>query len=522
MILILTTSQMRRIDEEAIDGDVSVGFRYMRMAAQGLFVTVSELIKEPSREQVAIVCGKGNNGGDGFVLGSLLLDNGYKPMCFGLCDPEQLTGEAGKAYEEYLSKSGNFFRIMDTEDLKGFSDFTVIVDAILGTGITGDPHGLAAEAITIINKCGKKVVAVDTPSGLNNDTGEIGYPTVMATVTVAMGYPKIGQLHFPGRQCIGRLIVKDPGYPDEIVGRNNSKVYAPAKADLRRMIPPRKSAGSKFDHGLAFMLCGSRGMAGSAALAARAAHRTGCGMVHLAAPRSAAAVLAVKLTETVIHQIDETEDGSLAIDALQWIAGQANNMHAVLIGPGISHNIETSRLVRDCITRLNKPVVLDADGISAFKGCPELLSKRLCELVITPHEGEWRRVFGQLPAAPVERIGVLVEKARLFSMTILYKGNPTVVALPDGRAFIIAVGNSGMATAGSGDVLSGIIVSLIAQGCTSGDAAVLGACIHGLAGDNARARLSEYSIIAGDLVEHIPCVMQDLAGPVVPAFLPEK
>jgi len=513
---------MRRIDREAIAGDTTVGYGYMRRAAQGLFDEVIRFIREPGREQIAIVCGKGNNGGDGLVLGTMLLEKGYKPMCFGLCDPDTLGGEALRAYEDYMAASGNFFRIADAEDLKGFSDFSLIVDAILGTGITGDPHGLAAEAIDIINTSGKPVIAVDTPSGLNNDTGRPGTPSVNAALTVTMGFPKIGQLFFPGRRTIGRLVVKDLGYPDEIVRRNHAGVFAPTKDDLRRMLPCRKPAGSKFDHGLAFLLCGSKGMTGSAALAAESALRTGCGMVHLAAPAGTVPVLAVKLTETVIHPIEETDEGSPSADALPWIVERANGMQAALVGPGVSHHPETARMVRDLVARMKRPMVLDADGINAFKGYAEALGNRNCELVITPHEGEWGRLFAPLPDEPEARILTLMETARRYAMTIVYKSTPVLVADPQGRACIIAAGNSGMASAGSGDVLSGIIVSLCAQGCASADAAVLGACIHGLAGDAARAALTEYSMIAGDLVANIATVMKELAGPAVPAFLPES
>jgi NAD(P)H-hydrate epimerase len=521
MMHIVTASIIRSIDSNSIAGNVNTGYSLMRTAAEGLYSEVLRIVKDRSREQIAIVCGKGNNGGDGYLLGCILLDNGLKPMCFGLCDPEELSGAARRAWEEYVSKSGNFFRIVDTEDFKNFVDFTCSVDAILGTGITGNPRGLANETIGIINSSGKTVISVDVPSGLDCDTGLVGNPSVRADVTVTMGFPKIGMLFFPGREYVGKLVVKELPYPAAVTARHLPRIYSPSLSDMRRMLPARKMAGTKHDHGLVFMLCGSRGMTGSATLASCAAFRTGCGMVHLAAPVSAVPVLSVKLTETVIHQIEETEDGTPSMDSLYQINQKAGTMNAVLAGPGISVNIESSRLVRDFISKLEKPLVLDADGLNAFKGCVSGLAQRQCELIITPHEGEWNRLFEPLSSIPEEKINSIVRIASQYKMTIVFKGSPVIVASPDGCAWIIACGNSGMATAGTGDVLAGIIVSLIAQGCISSDAAVLGACIHGLCGDCARENLSEYSVMAKDLIEAIPDIMKKLARPVIPAFILE-
>jgi len=241
-------------------------------------------------------------------------------------------------------------------------------------------------------------------------------------------------------------------------------------------------------------------------------------MVHLAAPASAVPVLSMKLTETVVHGIDETEDGTPSGESLQAIVAMANSMQALLVGPGISHHPETSRLVRDVVSRSTASVVLDADGINAYKDCAEKLKDRNSELILTPHEGEWRRVFAPLPAEPEARIAALCETAREFSMIIVYKGNPTLVVDNEGKAFVVALGNSGMASAGSGDVLSGILVSLVAQGCRPGDAALLGASIHGLAGACASAKLTQYSVIAGDIVGHIHEAVAMLAAAPPPVF----
>jgi NAD(P)H-hydrate epimerase len=511
MIPILTVSQMRKIDEQAIGKDPAVGFTYMMKAGQGLFDAVKEIVPDPKLGDVAIICGKGNNGGDGFTVAKLLIEAGYTVMCYTLCQPGELKGEAKIAFEKYDGIEGNSLVLDDVADLEPMSKCSLIIDAVLGTGIKGDPHGVSAEVIEAINKAGVPILSVDTPSGLDNDTGVAGNPCVRAAMTVAMGFPKIGSFFYPGRSHVAALRIKDLGYPAAIVEKNSSSVFVPEPHELKKMLPPRKPAGSKFDHGVCLMVCGSRGMTGSAALASLSALRTGCGMVHLASPESAIRVLAAKLTEVVLHGIKETKSGAPAFAAAEFLLEKSKDCQALCIGPGLSHQEETGRLVRYCVANSTIPVVLDADGINAFKGKTRELKNRKAPLVVTPHGGEWSRLFGGLPPHPIEVANALRKTAKEYDMTILYKGNPTIIAVPSGLAFLSPYGNSGMATAGCGDVLSGIICSLVAQGAPVHDAAVLGAFIHGRAGDAARDALGEYSLIASDVTENIYKAMKELA-----------
>jgi NAD(P)H-hydrate epimerase len=510
MIPILTVSQMRKIDGQAIGKDTSAGYSYMMKAGEGLFDAVKELVPDPKCGDVAIICGKGNNGGDGFAVGKLLIEAGYTVMCYTLCQPEELKGEAKIAFEKYDEIEGNFLVLDDIADLDLLSKCCLIIDAILGTGIKGDPHGVSAEVIDAINKAGVKILSVDTPSGLDNDTGAVGNFCVKAAMTVAMGFPKIGSFYYPGRSHVGTLRIKQLGYHEKIVKKNSSSIFLPQPEDLKKMLPPRKPAGSKFDHGVCLMLCGSRGMIGSAALASLSALRTGCGMVHLASPESVIPVLEAKLTEVVLHGIKETRSGKPSFSAGEYLLDKSRECQALCIGPGLSHEEETCRLVRYLVAESPVPVVLDADGINAFKGKTRELKTRKAPLIVTPHAGEWTRLFPEVPSHPVEVANALRKTAEEYDMTILYKGNPTVISAPSGAVFLSPYGNSGMATAGCGDVLSGIITSLAAQGATVPDAAVLGAFIHGSAGDEAAKKLGEYSMIAGDVVENIPTVMKNL------------
>lgn len=512
MIPILTVAQMRAIDGTAIAGNAGVGFSYMEEAGVGLFEAARALIPTPRGGDVVIVCGKGNNGGDGFAVGRLLLEAGYKVMCFCLCQPYELAGEARLAYDSYVGNEGNFLVLDDIDDLGGLHNCSLIIDAVLGTGIKGNPHGFTAEVLEAINAAHVPILSVDTPSGLDNDSAVPGAPCVKATATVTMGFPKIGLYFFPGKSYVGSLRVKQLDYPEEVVEKRRSNLFLPSTDDLKKMLPARKPAGSKFDHGIALVIAGSTGMTGSSALAGMSALRTGCGMVHLATPKSAFPALSAKLTEIVLHPINETKSGCASLASSEWLLEKAATCHAVCIGPGLSRASATSDLVRAMVAASPVPVVLDADGISAYKGITAALKSHASSLVITPHAGEWTRLFSAMPGNPVKIVEELGRRAKEFDMTILYKGNPTIVASPEGKVYLSPYGNSGMATAGSGDVLSGIITSLIAQGCTATNAAILGAYIHAKAGDEAARELGEYSMIAGDILNNIYKAIRGLAG----------
>lgn len=510
MIPVVTVAQMRLIDEVATGKDLTTGYSYMLKAGTGLYEAARAMLPESTAGEIAVVCGKGNNGGDGYVAARLLLEAGYRVMCFSLCGPDELKGEARRAFNEYTGQKGNVLIIDDAGDLSNLAQCRLIIDAVLGTGARGAPHGLFAMAIKAINEARVPVIAADTPSGLDSDTGTPGVPCVKAAVTVTMGFPKIGQYFYPGRDHVGKLAVKDLGYSDESLSAGMPEIFVPGRDDFRQMLPPRKQAGDKFAHGQALLVCGSRGMTGSATLVARAALRTGCGMAHLAAPASVVNILSSKLTETVIHAIPETLLGTPAAAALEEVLALGSHMQALALGPGISHESETAALVRELVTKCKLPVVLDADGINAYKGDQGKLKAHGGDLILTPHRGEWQRLFGALPANPAGIIACVKKTAADYGLTILLKGNPTLVATADGKAYIAPFGNSALAKAGCGDVLTGIIVSLLAQGALPVYAALLGAYLHGEAGSMASAKLSEYSVVASDVVNAVPPVIRKL------------
>lgn len=510
MISVFNSTQVREIDQSAINGNVTIGYTYMLKAGNGIRNAVRENFPDHQCGEIAVVCGKGNNGGDGYVAARLLLEDGYRVMCFSLCDIDVLDGEAKIALDEYISCKGNVLVVSDPADLAELKKYVLIIDAVLGIGIKGDPRPHCASMIEEINRSGVPVFAIDIPSGLDADTGIPGKPCICAAYTITMGYPKTGMFFYPGRKLCGKVIIQELNYPDDcIAGFKN--ILLPELADLRKALPPRIPDGTKTDHGSALLFCGSRSYTGSAALACGAALRIGCGMVHLCVPESTLAVMASKLTETVIHPLYESSDGSVAYSALDQLTQMLPGCDALCIGPGLTHEPQVVSLVKDLLRNVSVPVLLDADGINAYKGNSSLLMDRTCKLVMTPHSNEWARLFGPLPDKPSEKIDTIRDTAVEYRCTILLKGNPTLIAHSDGAVYILPFGNSALAKAGSGDVLSGIIVSLLAMGVSTVNAALLGGYILGEAANLKSIQMSEYSVIASDIIAEIPTIMKKLA-----------
>jgi NAD(P)H-hydrate epimerase len=509
MISVFSSSQVRKIDQTAIDGNVTIGYSYMLKAGNGIKNFIKEKYSDPQSGEIAVICGKGNNGGDGYVAARLLMEDGYRIMCFSLYHIDVLEGEAKIALEEFIASKGNVLVVSDPGDLSVLKNYMIIIDAVLGIGIHGDPRSHCAAMIDEINKSGVPVLSVDIPSGLDADSGVPGKPCISATYTITMGYPKIGMYFYPGRKCCGKLIIQELNYPEDCITWKE-KLLIPELLDLRKMLPQRIPDGSKYDHGTALLLCGSRIYPGSAALACSAAMRSGCGMVHLCIPESIHTIIASKLTETVIHPLYETNDGSISYSAIEQIVHLIGKAQAFCIGPGLTHEPQVMQLVRELVKSCSAPILLDADGINAFKGNASLLKDRSCKLILTPHKAEWARLFGPLPEKPSEIIDTVRTIAFEYQCTILLKGNPTLVADAGGTVYILPFGNSGLAKAGSGDVLSGCIVSLMAMGATTTDAALLGAYLLGEAAVEKTGVMSEYAVTASDIIDELPARFHEL------------
>ncbi|MDR2596727.1 MAG: NAD(P)H-hydrate dehydratase [Treponema sp.] len=510
---IFTAAGMKRVDQLAINGNIDTGYSYMCTA--GRYIYQAALAMLDGNKNIAVICGKGNNGGDGYVAARMLQEAGINVDCFSVCDTKDLNGEASLAFKDYIELKNGIVRIITfNEQLPDFNNYSLIIDAMLGIGAKGEPHGLYANVIKAVNDSKVSVLAVDAPSGLDCDNGKCTSICIKADCTVAAGFYKMGQFFYPGRSNVGNLQIADLGYPADIVEEQSAGIFFPDNNCFNRILPARKETGSKIDHGLAFLLCGSRGMSGAAALASMSALRSGCGMVHLAVPESLVDTLAVKVTEPVLHPLAETASGACAASALNEVLLLCERMDALCVGSGLSRDPQTAFIVRELIGKTDKPAVIDADGLNAFAGCLPEFAGHKGEIVITPHMGEWKRLFGELradcPDEPLDRINKLRRCADQFNVNILLKGSPSLAVSAKGTAVILPFGNSSLAKAGTGDVLSGIIVSLIAQGCSCFEAVILGAYLHGEAGRLASTDLTEYSVLASDLMRYIPEVIKNV------------
>jgi hydroxyethylthiazole kinase-like uncharacterized protein yjeF len=512
LIPVLTAEEMRSIDEETIRNHVP-GIRLMENAGKGVVEAIIQNLKIRKTSGIVIICGKGNNGGDGFVVARLLKQKGYRPRVYLLGKSSQVKGDAEANLKRCVTS-----RIKINEvDRGGLEDLEtalagahVVVDALFGTGFEGSPRSLARDVIEMINSCPVPTVAVDIPSGVNASTGEASL-AVEADLTVTMALPKRGHLLFPGRALSGELIVHDIGVPPEVIVTSNPNTFVLTKPDVEAALPERPPDAHKWTCGAVAAICGSTGLTGAATLTSISALRIGAGVVTLAIPRSLNPIMEVKLTEVMTLPVDETPEGTLALKARCRLEDFIKKADAVAIGPGLSQNDETANLVRELLPRVGRPCVLDADGINAFAGDAEKLKALGFPLVITPHAGEASRLLGvdkqDIVSQPIDFArGV----ARELGVVMVLKGAPTVIADPDGDVFINPMGNQGLATAGSGDVLTGIITGLLAQGVRPLEAACSGVYVHGLLGDMLLEERGYFGYLAGELADMIPEALASL------------
>ena len=459
--------------------------------------------------RVVILCGRGNNGGDGFVVARHLRGRGTQVETFLLARRDEVKGDArvnleilerqGAAPTEIAAASG----LGALKDRLAAAD--VVVDALLGTGTRGPAEGLFAEAIEGVNRAGRPVVAVDIPSGLVADSSEPAGPAIRATLTVTFALPKRCLILYPAAGYAGSVRVVDIGIPLQLARDPKLPVGLLEATDVASAFPSRDPASHKGTFGHVLVIAGSVGKTGAAALCASAAQRAGAGLVTLAVPESLNDILEVKLTEVMTAPLPETAARTLAGEALQPLLAMAEGKTAVALGPGLTTHPSTRRLVCDLLAALRLPVVLDADGINAFEGQAEMVARATAPVILTPHPGEFSRLLG-VPRGEVlrQRIALAQQAAATLHATLVLKTARSVIAEPEGRVAIVPTGNPGMATGGTGDVLTGLIAGLLAQGAAPRLAAHAGAYVHGLAGDVAATRLGQEAMLAGDLLDCLP------------------
>ncbi len=501
---IVTADEMREIDRATSQRFGVPSLSLMENA--GSAVAEFVVARYPSAERVGVICGKGNNGGDGFVAARKLKAAGKEVRVVLLAEPADLRGDAAEMFAK-LPVAPVIVR--SSEDLKqeqarAVFESDVLLDAILGTGFKPPVSGLYAEAIRLLNASSGPVVAVDIPSGADADvmgeqTGTVARADAMVTFTA----PR--PAHIFGRLTDGPTLIAPIGSPDEAIVSSLQLNLITAR-EIAPLIGPRPLAANKGNFGHVLVIGGSLGKAGSVAMAGIAALRTGAGLSTVATPKSVLATVAGFHPEVMTEALDETDVGSISTRAAAAVDALIKGKTVLAVGPGISRNPETSEFVRSLVVKDKTPLVLDADGLNAFEGRASELNGKGRTLVITPHPGEMARLAGStIAAVQRDRINVARTFAREHQLIVVLKGHRTVIAQPDGTVWVNTTGNPGMATGGTGDILTGIVSGLIAQNPERIAEAVIAAVhLHGLAGDVARESMGEHSMVATDLVKALP------------------
>jgi ADP-dependent NAD(P)H-hydrate dehydratase / NAD(P)H-hydrate epimerase len=517
MIKIVTSEQMQTLDRQAIVEGGITGATLMERAGQGIVAFLEQTLGSPRGKRICIFCGKGNNGGDGLVVGRLLHQRGAKVQIVAMAPAQDMSRDAASMYRRFVRSVGKprlrlFTSKPDVQAILEDSD--LVVDALFGTGLSADVSGSHAEAIDAINQSHRPVAAVDLPSGLHADTGRILGRAVQATFTITLGLPKLGLYLNEGIDLAGMVHLVNIGIPQPYLDAVESRTMLLTDSFVRAALPVRKRSSHKGTFGHAGLIAGSVGKTGAAAMAARAALRVGTGLVTVAVPSSVNDVLEAKLLEAMTAPMPETKARTFSRSGLDRLSAFIAARTAVAIGPGLTTHPETVELVQALVKTLHRPSVLDADALNALAGRASLLTECKTPPILTPHPGEMARLEPDATPHSVnaDRIGTATRFARERGVFVVLKGARTVIARPDGTVALCPTGNPGMATAGTGDVLTGMMVGLLAQGVSSWDAACAATYLHGYAGDLAAAAEGQPGLIAGDLIEQIPSALKVLYG----------
>jgi hydroxyethylthiazole kinase-like uncharacterized protein yjeF len=506
---VLTSNQMKKIDRTAIEKIGILGPILMENAGLQIFKKLRERFPEMSKEKIVIVSGKGNNGGDGFVVARHLYNHGADPEVLLLASKAEVRGDAAvnlKIAEKIGVKVSEICSPKDWSLQKGKILLgTVLVDAIFGTGLTKPVHGLQAKVIEHINKSKAYKIAVDIPSGLSSDTFQIIGPCIKADLTVTLAAPKVAHIFPPAEEYVGELVVADISLPSFLFEDKNLKLELVEKATILPYFKKRKKDTHKGTYGHLFILSGSLGKTGAAVMAGKAALKMGAGLVTVGTPASCLPIVARSMIELMTEPLPETAEKTLSHEALRKVLGLLQGKDALMIGPGISTHKSTSELVFSLLPQINVPTVVDADALNILASKPEIIKALRQPAVLTPHPGEFARLLGLSTREVVARkLELAPQFAQEYGVYLVLKAYRTITASPDGRIFVNPTGNPGMATAGSGDVLSGMIASMIVQEKNLLEAVLAAVYIHGLSGDIGAKKLGEKALTAGDIIRYLP------------------
>jgi NAD(P)H-hydrate epimerase len=485
----------------------------MEHAGLQLLRVMQEHIPNLKHQRVFIVTGRGNNGGDGFVLARHLWIRGVAVRVYLLAPGSSLRGDARKAYQMARTHGVPMVTCATPQTWKRASrelqQADVVIDAILGTGLNKPVTGLYAEAIQTLNTLQKPIIAVDIPSGLSADHGNLLGDHVQATHTVTFALPKRGHLLYPAASAVGKLHIADIGIPQQAVEAEDIRVSLLEEEEVRKMLPTRHPDAHKGNQGHLLVVAGSLGKSGAAALASHAALRAGAGLVTLAVPSSLNVAMESRLTEVMTLPVAELPSVAIAAAAAPELCQFLQKADALVLGPGLGTHPETIKCVHSVLQHTRVPVVLDADGSNSLVGHLDVLQRCPGPVILTPHPGEMARLLGtSTQAVQTQRLEIAQAFVERYHVYLVLKGARTVIYAPDGQRWINPTGNAALATAGTGDVLAGIIGALLCQGLKPLQAAQGGVFLHGLAGDRVRDRLGQHGLIASDVLEELPYTMR--------------
>ena len=515
-MLIVTAAQMRELDRLTIQKHATPSLTLMERAGEGIAAAILQRFGRAAKKGVLIVAGKGNNGGDGFVVARLLKKKRIPCEVALLARRDELTPDAAHNLRAWVKLKGKISEI-DANKLDLLSQkiakHGLLVDAILGTGTKNLVAGLFADAITLMNVSGLPIVAVDIPSGMDTDKGHQLGVAIQAEMTVALGYPKLGEVIHPGLTYVGELVVADIGIDSRAVVEVAPPTELLDLETIRWLVPRRQQDSHKGTYGHLLVVAGARGKTGAAILSCRAAMRSGAGLVTLASPRALNTIFASSLVEVMTEPLgdDSSEQLEMLTDA-DW-RRLVERKNALLFGPGIGVSEATQSATRWLLRNLDVPWVIDADGLNNLALELDRLRHAKTPPILTPHPGEMARLIGKDSAAVnADRI----EAARSFALAhrchLVLKGARTVIATADGKVFINPTGNPGMASGGMGDVLAGILAALLGQGLSAEDAMKLGVYLHGYIGDRVAESKGPIGLIASDIIEGLPRSLAELAA----------
>jgi len=510
-VKVSTAEQMRELDRRAIEEFGVPSIVLMENAGRSVYAAACGMLGSVSYRKIVVVSGRGNNGGDGFVAARHLRDAGADVSVFVFGEIDSVKGDA-RINLEILRKTGIAVRSLSSvSDLESsLHSADLVIDALFGTGLKGEITGLSAEIIRAINSENSPVLSVDIPSGLDADSGQALGVCVDADSTVTFALPKLGLLTYPGASFAGQLIISEIGIPQQLYEEIN--VSAPGSDWVSAHLPKRPLNAHKGTFGTLVVIAGSSGLTGAAVMSAQAGLRTGVGLCTLGIPVGLQDVVASKVTEVMTYGLPQTENRSFSPDAVGPSVALCEKSSAVVLGCGLSHHPSTSEFVHEFVKTLDKRLLVDADGLNCLADDVSVLEGDHTEMVITPHPGEMARLLGTTTEdIQSNRMEAVRAAAARFHCVAVLKGANTLIADQSGSVYINRTGNSGLATAGTGDVLSGIIGSLLAQGMDAFEAAVCGVFVHGVSGDIVADRLGTRGMNACDVLDAIPEALKDLS-----------